>query len=418
MWVQYQPLLSWQWSAYNVYSKNLPTSLYLSTDTTTSSPYPAHLHLQATMPPATTALFLFLFLLPLLFSTSNAHNITRILAKHPEFSTFNHYLTVTHLAAEINRRETITVLALNNAAMSSLLSKQLSLYTLKNVLSLHVLVDYFGSKKLHQITDGTALISTMFQATGVAPGSSGYINVTDLKGGKVGFGAENNDGKLDAVYVKSVAEIPYNISVLQISQALNSAEAEAPAGEPSQLNLTAILSKQGCKAFADLLISSGADATFNQNIDGGLTVFCPTDPVIQGFMPKYKNLTASKKVSLLLYHGIPVYQSMQMLKSNNGIMNTLATDGAKKYDFTIQNDGEVVTLETNVVTAKITGTLKDEEPLIVYKINKPMRRESDAPAESDPADDQTADNENGVAGLDGGRLAMVLLSLCIGVMLM
>ncbi|KAK8517868.1 hypothetical protein V6N13_128022 [Hibiscus sabdariffa] len=401
------------------------------------------------MPPATTALFL--FLLPLLFSTSNAHNITRILAKHPEFSTFNHYLTVTHLAGEINRRETITVLALNNAAMSSLLSKQLSLYTLKNVLSLHVLVDYFGSKKLHQITDGTALISTMFQATGVAPGSSGYINVTDLKGGKVGFGAENNDGKLDAVYVKSVAEIPYNISVLQISQALNSAEAEAPAGEPSQLNLTAILSKQGCKAFADLLISSGADATFNQNIDGGLTVFCPTDPVIQGFMPIYKNLTASKKVSLLLYHGIPVYQSMQMLKSNNGIMNTLATDGAKKYDFTIQNDGEVVTLETKVVTAKITGTLKDEEPLIVYKINKvllptelfkPVEEaapaespkpakskskhkvvaadapESDAPAESDPADDQTADNENGVAGLDGGRLAMVLLSLCIGAVLM
>ncbi|MBA0579412.1 fasciclin-like arabinogalactan protein 2 [Gossypium raimondii] len=398
------------------------------------------------MSPATTALFL---LLLLLFSTSNAHNITRILAKHPEFSTFNHYLTLTHLASEINRRETITVLALNNAAMSSLLSKQLSLYTLKNVLSLHVLVDYFGSKKLHQITNGTALTSTMFQASGAAPGSSGYINITDLKGGKVGFGAENNDGNLDAVYVKSVAEIPYNISVLQISQVLNSAEAEAPTAEPSKLNLTEIMSKQGCKSFADLLISSGADATFNENIDGGLTVFCPTDPVIKDFMPKYKNLTASKKASLLLYHGVPVYQSMQMLKSNNGIMNTLATDGANKYDFTIQNDGEVVTLETKVMTAKITGTLKDEEPLIVYKINKVLlprelykpveapaespkpskskskskhkvadAPESDAPAESDPADDQTADNDSGVAGLDGRRLVMVMLSLCIGVLLM
>lgn len=105
--------------------------------------------------------------------------------------------------------------------MSALLDKQLSLYTVKNVLSLHVLVDYFGSKKLHQITNGTALTSTMFQATGAAPGSSGYINITDLKGGKVGFGAEDNNGKLDAVYVKSVAEIPYNISVLQISQVHN-----------------------------------------------------------------------------------------------------------------------------------------------------------------------------------------------------
>lgn len=86
------------------------------------------------------------------------------------------------------------------------------------MLSLHVLTDYFGSKKLHQITNGTALTSSMFQATGSAPGSSGYVNVTDLKGGKVGFGAEDNDGKLDATYVKSVAEFPYNISVLQISQ--------------------------------------------------------------------------------------------------------------------------------------------------------------------------------------------------------
>ncbi|XVF31916.1 hypothetical protein REPUB_Repub17cG0035900 [Reevesia pubescens] len=345
------------------------------------------------MPPVTTtdfhSLALFLFLFFSSSTTSNAHNITRILAKHPEFSTFNHYLTTTHLAAEINRRQTITVLALENAAMSSLLAKQLSLYTLKNVLSLHVLVDYFGSKKLHQITNGTALTGTMFQATGAAPGSSGYINVTDFKGGKVGFGPEDNDGKLDAVYVKSVAEIPYNISVLQISQVLNSAEAEAPTAEPSQLNLTEIMSKQGCKAFADLMKASGADATFNQNIDG---------------------------------------------------------DGANKYDFTIQNDGEVVTLKTNVMTAKITGTLKDEEPLIVYKINrvllprelfkpeetaeapKPSKSkhkaaadapESDAPAESDPADDQTADNENRVAGLmDGRRLVIVLLSLCIGVLLM
>ena len=58
----------------------------------------------------------------------------------------------------------------------------------------------------------------MFQATGLAPGSSGYMNITDHKGGKVGFGTEDNDGKLDATSVKSVAEFPYNISVLQISQ--------------------------------------------------------------------------------------------------------------------------------------------------------------------------------------------------------
>lgn len=162
-------------------------------------------------------------------------------------------------------------------------------------------------------------------------------------------------------------------------------------------------------------------------------------------MPKYKNLTAPQKVSLLLYHGIPVYQSMQMLKSSNGVVNTLATDGANKYDFTVQNDGEEVTLKTKVVTVKITGTVKDEEPLVAYKIDKVLLprelfkvaptapapkapkakakgKAADAPAEADaPADDivgdQTADN-NGAGGLDGGRLVMAFLSFCMGVLVL
>ncbi|KAK8694242.1 hypothetical protein V6N13_071797 [Hibiscus sabdariffa] len=391
-------------------------------------------------PPPTAALSLSLSLLLLLLlsfstTTTNAHNITRILAKYPQFSSFNHYLTATHLASQINRRQTITVLVLDNTAMSSLLSRHFSLYTLKNILSLHVIVDYFGSKKLHRISKRTTLASTMFQATGSAPGTSGFINITNLKGGKVGFGAEDNEGKLDATFVKSVKEIPYNISVIQISHPLDSAEAEAPTAPPSDLNLIEIMSKQGCKAFADLLKATGADKTFNQNLDAGLTVCCPTDRILKDFMPKYKNLTASKKKSLLLYHGIPVYMNMQLLKTNTGTMNTLATDGVDNFDFTVDKDDEVVTLDTSVVTAKITGIVKDEEPLIVYSINKVLLpkeiykpveavsapdddEEADGPADSEAADDQTADDNSGVQGLGGKRLVMVALSLCIGMLLM
>lgn len=160
---------------------------------------------------------LLLFFLSL-SSTSNAHNITRILAKYPQYSTFNSYLTKTHLAAEINRRLTITVLVVDNAAMSTLLAKGYSVYTIRNVLSLHVLVDYFGTKKLHQLSKGTTLSSSLFQASGTATGTAGYVNITNLKGGKVGFGVEDNDGHLNSHFVKSIKEIPYNISVLQISQ--------------------------------------------------------------------------------------------------------------------------------------------------------------------------------------------------------
>ncbi|KAJ4977068.1 hypothetical protein NE237_002174 [Protea cynaroides] len=399
-----------------------------------------------------------LSLLVLLFFSScastDAHNITKILAKYPEFSTFNHYLSLTHLAADINSRETITVCAVDNAAMSDLLSKHLSIFSIKNVLSLHVLLDYFGTKKLHQITNGTALSATMYQATGSAPGSSGFVNITDLKGGKVGFAPEQNDGKLNAYFVKSVDEIPYNISVIQISSILPSAQAEAPTPGPAQLNLTALMSKQGCKMFADLLTSSGTINTYEDTVDGGLTAFCPTDGVLKPFMPKYKNLTAEGQASLLLYHGVPIYQSIAMLKSNNGVMNTLATDGAKKYDFDVQNDGEVITLKTKIVTAKITGTILDEQPVAIYSIDKvlmpkelfkaslsPTPAPAPAPVadakspkaskahhvyasppqpdspDEQPAADQTADSSGSVR-FDGGRLIAVFLSVWLGAMLL
>ncbi|KAI3755672.1 hypothetical protein L1987_55478 [Smallanthus sonchifolius] len=314
----------------------------------------------------------FLFLLSI-SATVHAHNITRILAKHPEFSTFNHYLTITHLANEINRRQTITVCAVDNAAMSSLIAKGLSLQTMKNVLSLHVFADYFGSKKLHQVTKGSTSTATMYQATGEAPGTAGYVHITDVKGGKVRFTPEDNPSQTDTVYVKSILEMPYNISVIQISAILQSPEAEAPTAAPD-LNLTSLLQRDGCKAFYDLLTTSGAIGTFLSNVESGVTVFCPDDDAIAAFAQKYKNLTASEKTSLLLYHGIPIYNSMGMLRSSNGLMNTLATEGAKtKYDFTVQNDGNDVTLKTKVVTATISGTVVDEEPIAIYTIDKVLQ---------------------------------------------
>ncbi|KAH6765202.1 FASCICLIN-like arabinogalactan 1 [Perilla frutescens var. frutescens] len=100
---------------------------------------------------------------------------------------------------------------------------------------------------LNRDTNGTALAATMFQATGSATGSVGFFNIIDLKGGKVGFGPQDNGGGVSATIVKSVDAIPYNISVIQISSILPSPEAEAPAPGPSQINITALMSKHGCK---------------------------------------------------------------------------------------------------------------------------------------------------------------------------
>ncbi|CAF1707882.1 hypothetical protein Bca4012_005879 [Brassica carinata] len=392
-----------------------------------------------------------LILIMQLFTLSNAHNITKILAKDPDFSTFNHYLSATHLADEINRRQTITVLAVDNSAMNSILSKGYSLYTIRNILSLHVLVDYFGAKKLHQITDGSTSTASMFQSTGSATGTSGYVNITDIKGGKVAFGVQEDDSRLTAHYVKSIFEKAYNISVLHISQVLTSPEAEAPTASPSDLILTAILEKQGCKAFSDMLKSTGADKTFQDTVDGGLTVFCPSDSAVGKFAPKFKALSAANKTALVLYHGMPVYQSLQMLRSGNGAVNTLATEGNNKFDFTVQNDGEDVTLETDVVTAKIMGTLKDQEPLIIYKVDKVLLpreiykavkaaapapksskhkpknaeadEDADGPSADAPGDDdgEVADDKNGAIHVTVSRSSVfvsAIVWLCFGVWLM
>lgn len=343
---------------------------------------------------AAVVLSLSLFLLP---SATTAHNITSTLAKFPEFSTFNHYLTETKLALEINRRETITVCAVSNAGMADLLSKHLTLGPMANVLSLHVLLDYFDSKKLHQITDGTALAATIFQATGAAPGASGFVNITERAGGKVAFSPQDNSGNVSAFFVKQIEAIPYNISVIQISTTLQSSEAEAPAPEPSKANLTDLMSAHGCKVFAETLAANPAQETFESNIQSGLTIFCPGDDAMKKFIPKFKNLSAGGKQSLLEYHGTPIYSSLRDLRSSNGLTTTLATDGASKYSFTVQNDGTDVTIKTKLVTARIVNTLIDKSPLAIHQLNKVLLPEelfksSLPPAPAPAPEDDAADS--------------------------
>ncbi|KAK4782052.1 hypothetical protein SAY86_016154 [Trapa natans] len=298
-----------------------------------------------------------------------AHNITLLLEGNHNFTTFNRYLSLTHLAEDINARTTITVLAVDNVAMADFFSSahNPSIGTLKNILSLHVLLDYFGARKLHDLADGSALAATLFQASGYAPGSTGVVNITDLQGGKVAFSPKDNCGVLDVYFVKSLKEIPYNISVIQISKILPSVEAEAPTVDPGWMNLTTLMSDHGCKEFADTLsASSEAFSTYKDNVEGGLTVFCPSDGPFQAFRPRFNNLTAADKVSLLEFYGIPIYMSMTMLRSDNGPVNTLATDGSKKFGFTVQNDGQVVTLKTEINIVRISGTIIDQQPLAIY----------------------------------------------------
>ncbi|KAK1297530.1 Fasciclin-like arabinogalactan protein 2 [Acorus calamus] len=299
--------------------------------------------------------------------TPGTHNITKILAKYPEFSTFNplpdgdapgggdqpeadhngprrrqfwHGFAAIETSLAVHDKERVVP-----ARPRRLLRRQ----------------EASPDHSWHR--------PRLLHATGAAPGTTGFVNITDLKAGHVGFGAQDS-GTLDSRFVKSVVEHPYKISVIQ-----------AP----------------------------DVEKTFEGEIDTGLTIFCPVDTAVTAFMHKFKNLTKDEQSSLLMYHGTAVYNSFSMLKMNNGIMNTLATDTTTKnhqYKYTIQDHGETITLKTKIVSATVTGTLFDEQPLAIYIINKVLEpRElfkvpevdalAPAPATKDRSASSTADESDG-----------------------
>lgn len=299
----------------------------------------------------------------------SAHNITDILKDFPEYSQFNSYLTQTKLADEINSRQTITVLALPNGAMSDLTAKH-PLSVIKNALSLLVLLDYYDPQKLHQISKGTTLSTTLYQTTGNAPGNLGFVNITDLKGGKVAFGSAASGSKLDSSYTKSVKQIPYNVSVLEISGPIIAPGILTAPAPTAGVNITALLEKAGCKTFASLLVSSGVIKTFESAISKGLTVFAPSDEAFKAAgVPDLTKLTNAEVVALLQYHAANGYNPVGTLKTTKSSISTLATNGAGKFDLTVTTAGDSVTLHTGVDSSRIADTVLDSTPLAIFTVD-------------------------------------------------
>ncbi|XP_059651525.1 fasciclin-like arabinogalactan protein 8 [Cornus florida] len=317
------------------------------------------------------AVHLCLFLtLSLIAISTKAHNITDILSPFPDYSLFNSYLTQTRLADDINTRQTITILALNNSEMSALAAKH-PLSVIKKALALHVLLDYYDGQKLHQISKGTTLSTTLFQTTGNAPGNLGLVNITDLKGGKVGFGSAAPGSALDSTYTKSVKQVPYNISVIEISKPIVAPgilTADAPSA--SDVNITALLEKAGCKTFASLIISTGVIKVYQTALDKGLTVFAPNDEAFKApGMPDLTKLTNAEVISLLQYHALATYTPIGTLKATKDPITTLATNGAGKFDLSVSTAGDSVTLDTGVDSSRVAATVIDTTPLCIFTVD-------------------------------------------------
>ncbi|CAN6280131.1 unnamed protein product [Urochloa humidicola] len=321
-----------------------------------------------------------------------AHNITAILSERRDLAEFSRELTATGLADEIDGRNTITVLAVDDAHMAPLVARGLPRDTLRRVLSLHVLVDYYDEPKLRRLPGGSAEVSTLFQASGDAPGSAGMVGIADRRGGRVAFAPQDGGaGGAGAVFfVRSLHQAPYNISVLQVSGVMSSPAAEAPASSPDdepaesgrRLNFTDVMARNGCGRFAGLIAATaGAAAAFGRHAGDhrGVTFFCPADKAVAEFEPELKKLPAGDRLAVVLYHGALGHYSPQKLRDDGGDgdgdmhMATLASlDGGKTTaGLAVRHDGDRVTLVSATRnTARVTRTLADADPVAVYMIDE------------------------------------------------
>uniref|UniRef100_A0A5K1BKV0 FAS1 domain-containing protein n=2 Tax=Nymphaea colorata TaxID=210225 RepID=A0A5K1BKV0_9MAGN len=310
-------------------------------------------------------LLLFLFL-----STATSFNITSILGNFPDFSVFNSYLTQTGLVVDINSRSTITVLATNNDAISVLSNRNLPVDSIKRIISLHVVLDYYDQSKLKQFSGKSNLLTTLFQTTGTATNQEGFLNATYLNSGDIMFGSGVRGSGLTSKFVKVVAAEPYNISIIQISSVIIPPGFENASTPTSQVNITSTLLSSGFQSFADLLQSTGAIQTYLGAENNGLTVFAPGDKAIQ-VIPS--NLTDDERRSLALYHAVSGYHPMQYLNKVTGPLSTLASNGNSNFQITVKTDAQKVTLNSGLNTVNVGRTILDQQQIAIYAIDAALQ---------------------------------------------
>jgi hypothetical protein len=137
--------------------------------------------------PSAAASLLLVLVAGLASSSAASFNITRLLGEFSDFSTFNDLLSQTKHAEEINRRQTITVLAVDNGGAGAISSLPFDVQ--RKVMAMHVVLDYYDAAKLEAIRGKSATLTTLFQSSGQATDRMGFLNLTKRDDGDMVFGS-------------------------------------------------------------------------------------------------------------------------------------------------------------------------------------------------------------------------------------
>ncbi|XWS72853.1 hypothetical protein CRYUN_Cryun02cG0075400 [Craigia yunnanensis] len=81
----------------------------------------------------------------------------------------------------------------------------------------HVVLDYFDTLKIQKLGKKSAILTTLYQTTGVAMEQQGFLNITRIGPGDVVFGSGVKGAPLVSKLLWSVIAQPFNLSVLHVS---------------------------------------------------------------------------------------------------------------------------------------------------------------------------------------------------------
>jgi hypothetical protein len=152
-----------------------------------------------------------------------AQDVSVVLANYPQFSKFNELLKTTGVLAEVNMRNSMSILLPEDGILNGFVGSNPSYTTqmLADVIRYHCLLQYFGGEELANITpENGAEVTTLYQTTGRANDLDGFVNITALPDGTRAVGPSTPGTPPQANILTNVTQYPYNYSFLQISAVL------------------------------------------------------------------------------------------------------------------------------------------------------------------------------------------------------
>ncbi|XP_010253181.1 PREDICTED: fasciclin-like arabinogalactan protein 4 [Nelumbo nucifera] len=312
-----------------------------------------------------------------------ALNITTLLSVYPDLSDFNNLLTTTSVAEDLNRRSSVTLLAVPNHFLrsSSDLTHRSSPANIADVIRYHVLLQYLSWSELRQIPPAGKLVTTLYQTTGRATNNLGAVNITrDPLDGTVYIRSPVSYSPLNATILSLIKTLPYNVSIFTINSLLVPYGFDLMASEnrpPLGLNITRVLiDGHNFNVAASMLTASGVAEEFQADEGGaGITVFVPTDDAFADLSTteRLQSLPAERKAVVLKFHVLHSYYPLGSLESIvNPVQPTLATEamGAGTFTLNITRVNGSVAIDTGIVQASVTQTVFDQNPVSIFAVSK------------------------------------------------